>query len=76
MTRFEILVSGLAAAVAGLLYLVRQLRGVAKMIAFIAGLPEEQRQLREATAANTKAIQLLTAQLASERRVERTRRIR
>ncbi len=60
MTRFETTAVGLAAVIAALVYLGRQVRKIATGISFWSGLPDAHRELAEASRANTKAIADLT----------------
>lgn len=74
MTKYESLIIGLAAVLAALLYLVRQLAKVATAVRFISDHPAEHRRLAEATAANTAAIDRLTSEIRRPTDSRRSRR--
>ena len=70
----------LAAAVAGLVYLAREIRKLAKVITFWSGLPKAHQSLERAVKINTEAISSLdetvaelVVQVAHLTQVERTR---
>ena len=59
MTKFETLISAVAAVLAALVYIARKMRAVAAAVDFWARLPAEHANLMAATEANTEAIREL-----------------
>ncbi|HEY6278448.1 MAG TPA: hypothetical protein VIX86_19205 [Streptosporangiaceae bacterium] len=73
MNRYEVAITGLAAAVAGLVYLARQLVKVTRRIDALFAMPVQYRALAAVTVANTEAIAELTIAVAKLAQVERER---
>ncbi len=65
---------GLAAIVAALLYLARQLARLATAVRFVANHPAEHRKLAEATDASTRQLRILAEEVRQLALVERSRR--
>jgi hypothetical protein len=74
VTRYETIVGGLVAIVAGLVYLARQVRKLAASVSFWAALPAEHRELMEVSRANTQAIADLTKIVDNMTKLDRRRR--